>query len=89
MRTQKILRPDAKGRVCLGILAKGVSGYEAIINKANKEITLKPYTEVPCSEKWLFKNEEARASIKRGLKQSAGNKTVYKGSFAKYLDEDK
>ena len=89
MRAQKILRPDAKGRVCLGILAKGVSSYEAIINKVSQEITLKPYIEVPFSEKWLFENEEARDSIKRGLKQSADNKTVYKGSFEKYLDEDK
>lgn len=89
MNAKKILRPDSKGRICLGSLAKGVSGYKAIINDATKEIVLKPYSELPYSEKWLFENQQVLDSVKRGLKQSSDKKTIYKGSFAKFINEDK
>lgn len=88
MKAKKILRPDVKGRICLGTLAKGVSGYKAVINQNTGEIILKPYTEIPLIEKWLFENEKALNQVKRGLAESADKKTVYKGSFAKYLDND-
>ncbi len=89
MMAKKILRPDAKGRICLGNLTKGVSGYKAIMNESTKEITLKPYAEVQLHEKWLFENEQALSSIKKGLEQSSRKETIYKGSFAKYTNEDK
>lgn len=88
MNAKKILRPDSKGRICLGSLAKGVSGYKAIINDATKEIVLKPYSELPYSEKWLFENQHVLDSVKRGLKQSSDKKTIYKGSFTKFINED-
>jgi len=89
MKAEKILRPDAKGRICLGKLTDGVSGYKAIINNVTKEIILKPYSEIPFSEKWLFENDEAFKSVKRGLKQSLDQNTVFKGSFTKFIDKDK
>lgn len=88
MQSDKILRPDAKGRICLGTLSRGISGYKAIIDENTMEITLKPYTEMPFSEKWLFDNKEALESVKRGLRDSSRSKTTYKGSFAKYAEED-
>ena len=88
MRAKKILRPDTKGRICLGTLTKGISGYKAIINEATKEIILKPYTELPFSENWLFENEEALVRVKKGLQQSSDKRTVYKGSFSKYTEDD-
>jgi len=88
IKTKKILRPDSKGRICLGSLAKGVSGYKAVINDATKEIVLKPYSELPYSEKWLFENQQVLDSVKLGLKQSSDKKTIYKGSFAKFINED-
>lgn len=88
MQSDKILRPDAKGRICLGTLSLGISGYKAIIDKNTKEITLKPYTEMPFSEKWLFDNKEALESVKRGLRDSSQSKTTYQGSFEKYAKED-
>jgi hypothetical protein len=89
MEARKILRPDAKGRVCLGAIAKGISGYQAIINQATKEVLLKPYTELPYSEKWVYENIEVLESIKKGLTQSSKQQTVYKGSFEKFIEEDK
>ena len=88
MQLDKILRPDAKGRICLGAISRGISGYKVIIDEDTMEITLKPYTEMPLSEKWLFNNKEALESVKRGLKQSSENKTTYRGSFSKYAEED-
>jgi hypothetical protein len=88
MKAQKILRPDSKGRICLGSLAKGISGYKAVINENTKEITLKPYAELALPEQWLFENKEVLNQVKRGLQQSANKKTVYKGSFAQYINDD-
>ena len=83
---KKILRPDSKGRVGLGPLAKGISGYKAIMDEQTKEIILKPYTEIPFSEQWVFENKEVLSSIKRGLKQSFDKKTTYKGSFVDLIE---
>ncbi|NRA89617.1 MAG: hypothetical protein HRU43_00510 [Simkaniaceae bacterium] len=88
MKSDKILRPDAKGRICLGTLSRGISGYRAIIDEDTMEITLKPYTEMPLSEKWLFNNKAALESVKRGLEQSSQNQTTYHGSFVRYAEED-
>jgi len=88
MEMSKILRPDTKGRICLGSLTKGISGYKAIIDEETHEILLKPYTEILLSEQWLFDNTEALESVKRGLKQSSKQKTSYKGSFSKYAEDD-
>lgn len=88
MQSDKILRPDAKGRICLGPLSRGISGYKAVVDESTMEITLKPYTEMPFSEKWLFDNKEALESVKRGLRDSSQNKTTYQGSFEKYAKED-
>ena len=88
MQSDKILRPDAKGRICLGTLSRGISGYKAVMDKNTMEITLKPYAEIPFSEKWLFNNKEALESVKRGLRDSSENNTTYQGSFAKYAEED-
>lgn len=88
MIAKKILRPDSKGRICLGSLAKGISGYKVVLNENTKEITLKPYAELALPEQWLFENTQALNQVRRGLQQSADKKTVYKGSFAKYINND-
>lgn len=88
MLLDKILRPDAKGRICLGSISKGISGYKAIINEKTMEITLKPYAEMPFTEKWLFQNKEALESVKRGLKDSETHNVSYKGRFSQYTEDD-
>ncbi len=83
----KVLRPDAKGRLTLGALAKGVSGFEITVDAINHRITLQPLMEVPAREQWLHMNEKALKKVKIGLQQSAEGKVTYKGSFARYADE--
>jgi hypothetical protein len=52
-----ILRPDAKGRIGLGTIAKNVSSYKMTIAE-NGKIILEPYAEIPLSEKWIFEDRD-------------------------------
>jgi len=84
---EKCLRPDSKGRICLGKMAEGVSHYKAIVDEVTHKITLEPYVDIPLHEKWLFENEAALNSVKRGLMDSATGRVKDLGSFTKYAQE--
>jgi hypothetical protein len=81
----KIVRPDMKGRIALGVLAKDISSF-AIIQEGDR-IILIPYVEVLAKEKWLFNNKAALSQVKQGLKDSANKKVRSLGSFKKYLNK--
>jgi hypothetical protein len=83
----KMLRPDSKGRITLGHLADGVSGFSMQVTEDHK-IILEPYTEIPAKEKWLFNNKKALKGVKRGLKDAAEGRVSSLGSFSKYLEDD-
>lgn len=88
-RDDKILRPDAKGRISLGAIAKGVSGYKVTVNPKTHAVTLDPYTEIPLAERWLFENPEALRRVRQGIQDSKEGKLVDRGSFLQYIDEEK
>jgi len=54
------VKPDAKGRICLGDLAEGISSYK-IIETSDDKIILEPYVEIPLVEK--LKMEELLKDI--------------------------
>jgi hypothetical protein len=81
------VRPDAKGRIALGALAKGVSSFRVHKEKDGR-VVLEPFVEIPERERWLYKNPEALAMVEQGLRESAEGKTVRMGSFAQYLDDE-
>jgi hypothetical protein len=83
----KMLRPDAKGRITLGHLADGVSGF-AVIEGKNHKIILEPYSEIPLHEKWLFDNKSAMKKVNEGLKDAKEGRLVKKGSFIQFIDDD-
>ena len=85
--SQKMLRPDSKGRITLGHLADGVSNYAVTITK-DRKIILVPYAEIPAKEKWLFDNKKALKSLDQGLEDAAVGRVSYIGSFAKYTDNN-
>lgn len=64
-----MLRPDTKGRITLGELAKGVSSYK-ITKGDNGQLTLTPYAEVPYSAKWIFENPDLLEQFKRQIANS-------------------
>ena len=65
-----ILRPDAKGKINLGELAKNVSSYR-VTKEEDGKLILMPYAEIPFSEKWIFEDKEALETVKQHLKQKA------------------
>lgn len=87
MLIEKVLRPDSKGRICLGQLAEGVSSFHLTVDEGQR-IVLVPYSEIPSREKWLFENKNALASVKRGLHDSEAGHLSSRGSFAQFADED-
>ena len=82
-----ILKPDSKGRITLGKLAKGVSSFRAFVK--NDHIILEPYTEIPLREKWLYENPAILNRVQEGLRQSARGEVVSLGDFSKYIGENK
>lgn len=81
------LRPDAKGRIALGKLARGVSSFRAW-RTDDGNIILQPYAEIPAREKWLFENPTALNAVKAGLTQAGARQVRTLGSFARYADDD-
>jgi hypothetical protein len=79
-------QPDAKRRLSLGEAGSGATAYNIYRNSLG-QLILDPVKAVPASEIWLYENTEALASVKRGLRESAEGKSVYRGSFAKHAKE--
>jgi len=83
----KTVRPDSKGRITLGALAKGVSSF-AIRQDRNHYIILEPYVEVPAHEQWLYENKAALKQVQRGIKDSAEGRVKSRGSFAHHINDE-
>jgi hypothetical protein len=79
-------QPDAKKRLSLGKALGAATAYN-IYRNALGQLILDPVKAVPASEMWLYENPQALASVKRGLRESAEGKSVYRGSFAKHARE--
>jgi hypothetical protein len=88
MATQeKYLKPDSKGRIQLGRLAKDIVRYK-VIQENDGKIILLPEVALPASEVWLYKNKEALAAVREGFEQSMSGKIKKRGSFAKYVESE-
>jgi len=85
MSSELTLRPDAKGRIALGPLARGISSFKASVDPRGR-IVLEPFMEIPAREKWLFENPDALTAVRRGLTQSAQGRTRSRGSFAQFTN---
>ena len=46
-------------------------------------------SKVPDREKWLYENKEVLRQILQGIKDASEGKFFRKGSFRKYINEDK
>lgn len=81
------IRPDAKGRITLGKLARGVSSFRATTDERGR-IILEPFAEIPACEKWLFDNKQALAAVKEGLSQAANGRVKSRGSFTQFANDE-
>ncbi len=83
---KKYLKPDSKGRITLGSIAKNISSYEVHFNN-DGSILLEPQVEIPAKEAWLFQNKEALNAVKEGLQNAASGKVKKRGSFTEYTED--
>lgn len=74
------VKADDRGRLTLGEVGKGRS-YRVSTNSSG-QILLDPVVNVPERELWLWQNDEARESVRRGTSQAAEGKGRSLGSFA-------
>jgi hypothetical protein len=79
------VRPDSKGRISLGALAKGVSSFH-IHEEEDGRLTLEPFKEIPVREAWLFENKVALDKVRKGLKDAASGKLSKRGDFSQFAD---
>lgn len=79
---------DDRARIAFGRL--GVSGSDrfAVSVSEHGEILLTPVASIPKRELLVWEDEKLRASLARGLEESALGKVAERGSFAKYADAD-
>ncbi len=84
---EKYLRPDNRGRVALGALAKGIERYRVVVEK-DGVISLHPEIAVPANELWLYKNPKALAKVIKGIEDVKEGRITPKGDFTKYLNEE-
>jgi hypothetical protein len=76
-------QPDAKKRLSLGAAVRDETAYNIYRNPLG-QLILDPVKAIPVSEMWLYDNPTAMASVKQGLRESAGGKRIYRGSFARH-----
>ena len=67
---------DSRKRIPLGRLLKGASTSLFNAEVIDGKIILEPMKAIPEREEWLYRNPEALASVKRGLKDAVEGKVV-------------
>ena len=86
MLQQKTVRPDSKGRINLGNLSKGVSGFKVGVDKQQR-IILDPLVEISAREQWLFNNPTLLRQVQKGIQDAAQGKVVER-DFSGYLNDE-
>jgi hypothetical protein len=81
----EFIKPDKKKRITLGV-ASSRGAFNVYLNKLG-QIILDPVRAVPTSEAWLYENQDALASVHKGLKESEQGKVHDLGSFTKFAKE--
>jgi len=67
---------DARGRITLG---ESFANRTMIVEERGDEIVLRIARVIPEREAWLYENERALASVRRGLGQAKSGKFAKKG----------
>jgi hypothetical protein len=83
------VRPDSRGRLALGkaLSDLGDVSFNVYVDDRGR-IVLDPQVSIPASEAWLYRNERALASVRRGLAEAAEGKAAPIRSFARHAHED-
>ncbi len=82
------LNLDARHRVNLTKLLPDLNIHSVKAYVKDDKIILEPLVTIPARELWLYENQEALQSVKKGLKEAALGKLVDRGSFAQYANDE-
>jgi hypothetical protein len=85
--SQIVVRPDSKGRITLGPLAKGISSF-VVSKEDDGRLTLEPYKEIPAREAWLFKNPVAADKIRKGIADLSEGRLRNRGDFTQFVENE-
>lgn len=81
-----LLTTDSDGRINISDLANGATTFRATCD-ANNRIILEP--EIPQQEKWLYKNQESLASVRKGIQDFNDRKTLEAcEDFTQYIEDE-
>ena len=85
-----MVRPDPQGRISLRKSQSPESKATAYktYRGPHGEILLMPIVEIPERELWVHENPAVKASLIRGIEQSAQGETRTWGSFSQFLQEN-
>lgn len=86
-RKRIVVRPDSKGRITLGPLAKGISSF-IISREDDGRLTLEPYKEVPAREAWLFNNPVAIDKVRKGMADLSDGRFRSRGDFSQFNENE-
>ena len=78
---------DDRARIAFGKAGVRRDDRYAVAVNDDGEILLTPLTSIPRRELLVWENEQLRASLARGLAQSAAGETVDLGDFSQYLED--
>jgi len=78
------VKPDSKGRITLGRLAREVSSYVVRVDSDGR-VLLEPYAEatIRARERWLFESKTARNRVLRGLANDTSGRVRSLGHFSR------
>lgn len=82
------IRLDSKNRVTLGRMGGPVkvSSYRVYRNSLG-QIILDPQATIPAHEAWLFKNDQAKGLVQKGLRDAKAKRFVKTHEdYSKYVD---
>lgn len=79
---------DDRSRIAFGKVGVRRDDRYAVAVNDHGEILLTPLVSIPKRELIVWENEQLRASLARGLADSAAGRVTDLGSFAKYADAE-
>lgn len=79
---------DDRSRLSFGKVGVKRDDRYAVAVNADGEILLTPLASIPRRELLVWENEQVRASLARGLEQSAAGETTELGDFTQFVDDE-
>ena len=84
VKTKNAVKKDSRGRIALG--ADVTDDLFSVSRNKHGQYLLTPVAQIPAHEAWLWNNEEALESVRRGLQDAAAGRVQTIGSFSEFAE---